>query len=284
VSGDDSIQQGKEDAVGAGARCVAVESPVKGREGPPLGLPRGHDGLNGDPTWLLPLVPLMRGQDNAYFSKKHILALSADSAPIVVKHRAGDSQGLVYAMLVAPNNVSVKAALLIKALLRDQDKCLIVHYVQHKSQVDTALNGFMKQYQVLLVFLCKDALTFHLFFYSAAVLITSRAVPSLHDPAAWSTLLFVVQTQAKNSSQLEVACVARGETPVVDMIQEMVADRALDVLVVPTDTLGQQDKEAVGSLSLMLLRNIRDVSFLIVKANSVGNAHKSDILAGAPVQ
>jgi hypothetical protein len=99
----------------------------------------------------------------------------------------------------------------------------------------------------------------------------------------WQSLTFVslMQEQAKTTSQLEVCCFARGETSLIDMIQELIYARSVDMLMVPTDTLGQQAKEAVGSLSLSLLRNVKDVSLLMVKANSAGNAHKSDILSGA---
>jgi hypothetical protein len=138
--------------VAAGARCVAVESAVKERAGPPLGAPRGALGANDDAAWLLDVISFIRGQDNAYFSKKHILALTADKAPLVVKHRSGVSTGLVYMLLVVPNAVSTKAALLMRALLREQDRCIIAHYVQHKSQVDQAMKGFLKAYEVCCCF------------------------------------------------------------------------------------------------------------------------------------
>ena len=133
--------------VRAGARCVAIESTSKARASPPQGQPRGASGVGDDPSWLVDLVPLLRGQDNAYFSRKHIMSLSAEQAPLVVKHRASASQGLSYVLLAADSAVSLKAAALLRALLRDQDKLVVAHFVRQHAQVKPALEGFLRQYQ-----------------------------------------------------------------------------------------------------------------------------------------
>ena len=88
------------------------------------------------------------------------------------------------------------------------------------------------------------------------------------------------------TKQVELLCEARGDTALTTMVQDLVFARSADMLVVPTDTFGQQTagKETVGSMSATLLRNIKDVSLLLVKANSVGNAHKSSSTQGAAVQ
>jgi hypothetical protein len=132
----------------AGANCVAVESTCKGRAGPPLGCPRGAAAFDDDTSWILDVLPFLKSQDNGYFYKKHIATLSAAGAPLVCKHRTGLSKGLIYGMLVSSNAVSVQAAQLLRALLREQDNLFIVHFVQERSQVGGALHGFLKQFEV----------------------------------------------------------------------------------------------------------------------------------------
>ena len=69
----------------------------------------------------------------------------------------------------------------------------------------------------------------------------------------------------------------------VDVVQELVYARSLNVLALPSDTVGQRGSdEPMGSLTLTLLRNIKNVNLLVVKANSAGMAHRTAALqAGA---
>ena len=49
------------------------------------------------------------------------------------------------------------------------------------------------------------------------------------------------------------------------------------MLALPSDSVGQRGTaEPMGSLTLTLLRNVKNVSLLVVKANSAGLAHRSD--------
>ena len=98
--------------------------------------------------WLLDVVPLLKGQDDSAFYKQNVLSQSTPEAPVVVLHRAGRSKGLTYAALVAPNAVSLRAVRLLKAMLREQDRLAIVHYVPDRTQIKMAREGFLRQFEV----------------------------------------------------------------------------------------------------------------------------------------
>lgn len=132
----------------AGANCVAVHSMDEGRAGPPLGKPRGFAAMDAHADWLLDVVPLLKGQDDCAFYKQNVLAQSTPEAPVVVLHRAGRNKGLAYAALVAPNAVSLRAVHLMKSLLRPQDRLAIVHFVQDRTQIKMARDGFLRQFEV----------------------------------------------------------------------------------------------------------------------------------------
>lgn len=294
---------------------MAIESSLKGRAGPPLGHPRGASDAAEDPSWLIDLVSLLRSQDNAYFSRKHIMSLSAEHAPLVVKHRASASQGLTYILLAADTAVSLKAAALLRALLRDQDKLIVAHFVRQHAQAKQALDGFMRQYQVLCHLgwhawqpaapSCQPKVWHVLAAFDRigssdadpALLnvccttdrsMQSRQTLPSHGKCAYACdaicmccvadCALCMQEEVLLTKRVELLCESRGDTPLTTMVQDLVSSRSADMLVIPTDTYGQHSsagKEAVGSMSATLLRNIKDVSLLLVKANSVGNAHKS---------
>lgn len=235
----------------AGANCVAVHSMDEGRAGPPLGKPRGFAAMDAHADWLLDVVPLLKGQDDCAFYKQNVLAQSTPEAPVVVLHRAGRNKGLAYAALVAPNAVSLRAVRLMKSLLRPQDRLAIVHFVQDRTQIKMARDGFLRQFEVR----AGTPRRGRMFLAQAATCVSTSAA-----------------VQDATRTQIEVLCCERGSQTLVEAVQALVYERAVDVVVLATDTLGQRADAPIASVSVAMLRHLADVSVLVCKANTVGAA------------
>jgi hypothetical protein len=88
-----------------------------------------------------------------------------------------------------------------------------------------------------------------------------------------------MQDPTRTSVEL-VCCERKGGLTFVEAVQHFVHEREVDIVALASDTLGQLDPQPVCSLTLALLRRLRDVNILVCKANSAGASNRLDASEG----
>jgi hypothetical protein len=106
-------------------------------------------------------------------------------------------------------------------------------------------------------------------------------LPGMSPATNFSQMKHCGCMQDPTRTAVELVCTERSSgLTFVEAVQRFVHEHEIDVAVLATDSVGQRDPQPVCSLTLALLRGLRDVNILVCKANSVGAASRPDNVQG----